>query len=143
MTTLLTAYQMLTKIMSISPRSVLHITKLSVQLSIDKMLEDWHNDDRPNYPHIIVATTGALAVGLTLAEATEVILVEPNIRAAVEMQTFCRHCRQGNASSKVFSRLLYTPGHRHEENILMRNRSRKGLSKISIAAATEAMDEAE
>jgi hypothetical protein len=118
--------------MGMDPARVLHITKLYEQVTIDSMLERWHNNDDPMQPTVIVATTGALSVGLTLAEATEVILVEPNIRAAVEMQTFCRHCRQGNKSKVVFSRLLYTPGHKHEENILMRNRSRKGLSQIAV-----------
>jgi hypothetical protein len=127
---------MLIKHMKIDPLRVLHIHKLLVQSTIDAMLERWHNQDDNEQPFIIVATTGALSVGLTLAEAVEVILVEPNVRAAVEMQTFYRHCRQGNPNPKVFSRLLYTPGHRHEENIRNRNRSRKGLSQIDVVGGT-------
>jgi hypothetical protein len=121
--------QMLTTMMGISEKDVLHITKLDEQRAIDILLDIWHDNSDPDQPRIMVATTGAMAVGLTLAEAQEVIMVEPNSSAAVELQSFCRHWRQGNMNPVVFSRQLVNPNHPAEQACRLRNRRRKGLGQ--------------
>ena len=121
--------QMLTTMMGIPDEDVIHITKLIDQKTIDSLLDKWHGKTKDKQPRIIVATTGAMSVGLTLVEAHEIIMVEPNRSAATELQSFCRHWRQGNRNPVVYSRQLVNPAHPAEQACRLRNRRRKGLGQ--------------
>jgi hypothetical protein len=130
--------QMVENQMKIPESQILHVTKLYEQKEIDAMLERWHNpDDDPGKPRIIIATTGAMSVGLTLTEARSIIMMEPNSSAAVELQGFCRHWRQGNKNPTVHSRQLYNPDHPTENACRQRNRRRKGLGQTSTGAVAK------
>jgi hypothetical protein len=74
----------------------------------------------------------ALGHGITLAEASLYILLEPDYCPAVMVQVLGRYYRQGNKNKKVYSKIYITKNSKAEQRICLVN---KMCSSIKTAAA--------
>jgi len=79
----------------------------------------------------IVATSAAIAVGLTLAEAINVTIIEPDYIITNMIQSWGRHCRQGNKNKLVYSILLTAKDNMTEEKIMIINSYKSVIEKAS------------
>jgi hypothetical protein len=134
----------MTKILKIPKSDVIFVNKIMTAKNITKELDRFHVDltkekskQDPTARHII-ATSSALAVGLTLGEAMTVAFLEPDFRPATTIQGYFRHCRQGNQNAKVYSWMFIASRSAVEERIQNVNNLRKGI----IAAASRKTSEA-
>lgn len=115
------------------------------QSKIDSELTRFHGNVESHIPlaqqatpQFIVWTSSCGSVGLTLAEALSVIMFEPDYDINTVIQSYYRHCRQGNKNKVVYTGMLYIEGNATEERILMRTELRQRIQSTTTRTAEEA-----
>jgi hypothetical protein len=86
--------------------------------------------DQQKTARFVIATSSAISIGLTLAEAISVSFLEPDYNAGKVAQGFARHCRQGNKNKKVYCDIFLAKGNKVEENILEISKLRKTIDAV-------------
>jgi hypothetical protein len=66
----------------------------------------------------VIATSSAISLGLTLAEAISVSFLEPDYDPGKLAQGFARHCRQGNKNKEVYCYIFMVKKSKIERKIL-------------------------
>jgi hypothetical protein len=129
-------------IRKIPMEDVIFLSKTMRQTEIDNDLKRFRIDidvggAKPETARYIVATTGSMAVGLTLSEAVSITLLEPDFRRHVMLQCFCRHCRQGNKNPVTYSNLCVARGSSIEERINQVNDLRGSIERATSRRTNE------
>lgn len=78
----------------------------------------------------MLATSSAISIGLTLAEAISVSFLEPDYDPGKLAQGFARHCRQGNQNPEVYCYIFLAKGNRIEDKILEISQLRKQIDSV-------------
>jgi hypothetical protein len=102
------------------------LDRFHVNLDSDKIKPENQHTAR-----FIVATSSAIATGLTLAEGISVCFLEPDYNAHTMEQGWCRHCRQGNKNKLVHSWLCLNEGNKTEKRILDTNGLKEKIKQVA------------
>lgn len=128
----------MTRILKFNHRDVIEVNSLFMKpAERSSKLQKFHVDLNSETPaeeqhtaRIIVATSSAIATGLTLAEAVSVCFIEPDYHAHTMDQGYCRHCRQGNKNAVVHSWLLMCAGNQTEQRIQESNDMKRRIQQV-------------
>ncbi len=102
------------------------LDRFHVNLDSDNMTPESQHTAR-----FIVATSSAIATGLTLAEGISVCFLEPDYHAHTMEQGWCRHCRQGNKNKLVYSWLCLNVGNKTEKRIIDTNGLKEKIKQVA------------
>ena len=127
----------MTKFLNISPDEIIFCSKLLNLQQLTDELKRFRSDEpgespeeirkRPRY---IVGTCASFGIGMTFSEVFGICLMEPDYKLAIELQLFCRHCRQGNKNETCRSWLLYAKNNEREARILDMNHARSKMKSV-------------
>jgi hypothetical protein len=78
----------------------------------------------------VIATSSAISLGLTLAEAISVSFLEPDYDPGKLAQGFARHCRQGNKNKEVYCYIFMVKKSKIERKILEISNLRKQIDSV-------------
>lgn len=135
-------------ILKIDPSDLVFLNKTMSASEITKGLERFQgNVDSPTYAtdhtaRYIIATTSSFALGLTLAEAKYVALLEPDFQLSTVTQVFARHCRQGNKEKVVFAYLFRAKDSIVEERIQNVNNLRQLIDQATERKVADIAEDA-
>ncbi|KAK2629475.1 hypothetical protein QTJ16_000295 [Diplocarpon rosae] len=120
-----------------TPDDVLLVHSMMSPMERTATLDKFHLNVGSNIPledqrpaRFLVATSSAIATGLTLAEAISVCFLEVDYYAHTMEQGFCRHCRQGNKNAVVYSWVIQNDENPTEERIFNVNALRSKIQQV-------------
>jgi len=127
-------------------KDLIFVTKLLPQSKITAEFARFHVDinqeaGRSTTARYIISTTSCFGHGLTFSEAISVGMLEPDFRASTMAQVWCRHYRQGNKKSNVYTWLFVCKDSKTEERILEVNKLREGITAAASRAALSSVME--